>query len=185
MGRLADIYVRTYDGFVRDVWPEEQPKVQHRADETNVELSRHEVIADWEALTHRSFLYPRYEFVLSIGIEGGPNFNSLGYEKNWAYYQTDLLFEGIVHEVGTHLLIGVVKLAWGKYDSRLAYDTYETLCDFYCEKILAGYSRHETPMKTAREYSAKAREIIEAACRDDPERDSKDVYLLTLDRLSG
>ena len=76
MGRLADIYVRTYDGFVRDVWPEEQPKVQHRADETNVELSRHEVIADWEALTHRSFLYPRYEFVLSIGIEGGPNFRT-------------------------------------------------------------------------------------------------------------
>ena len=69
------------------------------------------MIADWEALTHRSFLYPRYEFVLSIGNEGGPNFNSLGYEKNWAYYQTDSLFEGIVHEVGTQLLIGVAKLA--------------------------------------------------------------------------
>jgi len=40
-------------------------------------------------------------------------------------------------------------------------------------------------MKTAREYSAKAREIIEAAYRDDPQRDPKDVYLLTLDRLSA
>jgi len=46
------------------------------------------------------------------------SFNFLGYEKNWAYYETDLLFEGIVHEVGTHLLIGVAKLAWGKDDPR-------------------------------------------------------------------
>ena len=87
--------------------------------------------------------------------------------------------------MGTHLLIGVAKLAWGKYDPRFAYDTYETLCGFYCGRILAGYSRRQTGMKTAREYSAKAREIIEAAYRDDPQRDPKDVYLLTLDRLSA
>lgn len=184
VSRLSDVWIDNYGAFRTQVWPTELPNLQSRADEMNAVLSARDVIGDWERLTGCCFLYPQYTFVLSIGIENGPNFNSLGYEKNWVWWRTELLFEGIVHEVGTHLLISLFKSGWSAYSARIAYDAYETLCDFYCELILASYGINHTLLKTASVFSPAARSHIEQLWKDDPAQPPERLYAKVLDRLS-
>jgi hypothetical protein len=182
---FCTILERNYDAFLNSVWPNELPKVEARIAEMNRILSQEDWIGQWERLTGRQFRFPIYTFVLGIGIGNGPNFNSLGYEKNWVHYDYPLLHEGIVHEIGTHLLIDIARVALALPDRRTAYNTYETLCDYLTERLLASRGDRRTIVGDSNVYSPAARREIERLYADNPLADPEQVMMSTLKMLTG
>lgn len=144
--RISEIFIRNFDRFTIDVLPVENEKIMKKARLLNSELSKYDFITLWEELFQLEFKYPQYEIILGCGMKNGPTANSLGYEKNWFSYEgpMDWFVPFISHEVGTHILIDLLKniLKDEKVDSgsgglSIFYQGYENLCRFYNTMILS------------------------------------------------
>ena len=143
--KLSEIYINNYDRFVEEVWPIEKAKIQGKVQILNSRLSKLNFIELWDNFTNLKFQFNYYDIILSSGIKNGPTANSLGYEKNWFYYNndTDWLIQFICHETGTHILINLLKqIMIDKKDNNfdedfnIMYQAYENLCSFYNHFIL-------------------------------------------------
>jgi len=143
--RISEIYIKNFDNFLNDAWPIEKVKIQNKVKILKNHLSKFNFIELWENLTNLNFKYSYYDIVLSSGIKNGPTANSLGYEKNWFYYDSDTewFIQFICHETGTHILIDLIKnriLNKEKNISRnnfqIEYNAYENLCSFYNRFVL-------------------------------------------------
>jgi len=143
--RISEIYLNNYERFLSEVWPIEEKKIQAKIVILNQKLAKLDYIALWEKLTKLTFKYDRYEITLSSGIKNGPSANSLGYEKNWFYYDADpdWLIKFLSHETGTHILVDLIKemMPSGEgnevpADFQIWYNGYENLCSFYNQVVL-------------------------------------------------
>lgn len=143
--KLSEIYINNYDRFVEEVWPIEKAKIQGKVQILSSRLSKLNFIELWENFTNLKFQFNYYDIILSSGIKNGPTANSLGYEKNWFYYNNDTewLIQFICHETGTHILINLLKqILIDKKDNNfdedfnIMYQAYENLCSFYNHFIL-------------------------------------------------
>ena len=129
---LSDIYIRNYIKYDK-VWEIEKGNIVKRSKELNKRLLEEDYILKWENLTGLDFLYDKYEIVLCSANANGPDANSLGYERNLFYsgYDIDKTMEFISHEVGTHILIHIIKELWGQFHGQILYSAYESLVKFY------------------------------------------------------
>jgi hypothetical protein len=117
----------------------------------------------WENLTNLKFKFNFYDIILSSGIKNGPTANSLGYEKNWFYYNNDTewIIQFICHEIGTHILIDLYKKIMidkkdnnSDKDFNVIYQAYENLCSFYNHFVLSNAGlEHNYKMKDYNEDS--------------------------------
>ena len=179
--QLGDIMHRNHATYLEEVLPIEEARVAERVDRTNDQLATTDLIGRWETLTGYEFRYPTYTFVLSAGMRDGPSYNSLGYERNWADCDAENLFAGIVHEVGTHLLVDALRRVRDVADRRLVYDAYETLCDYYTEKILPPGCRRLIP--GSRLYNSQVRTEIERVIEKGEESTAAGILWCVLQRL--
>jgi len=147
---LAEVYTDNFDAYVTDVWPHEKQAIESVAALINVHFLQTEIIFRWETLAGRPFQFDYYEIVLCSATKNGPNVNSLGYERNVFYSGLDfaLLTQFISHEVGTHILIDIIKQVFSqgskcKYPFDLVYRTYENLAKFYNSRILGDTNTYD------------------------------------------
>ncbi|MDO9576666.1 MAG: hypothetical protein Q7J16_02145 [Candidatus Cloacimonadales bacterium] len=143
--RISEIYIKNFDNFLNDVWPIEKEKIREKINTLSNRLSEFNFIKLWEDVTKLNFKYAYYDIVLSTGIKNGPSANSLGYEKNWFYYNSDTewFIQFICHETGTHILIDLFKNKMlnnesdiSSNDFNIIYKAYENLCSFYNRFVL-------------------------------------------------
>ncbi len=153
------ILLRNWDQFQQKVWPVERKEVQRTAEIINDRLACFDLIERWEQATGIEFQYSLYEFVLSPGMRKAPRFNSLGYDKNWVYYGTPLLFESIIHEIGTHLLRPIRQNIKGDFDYLQVYNSFETLCCVLTEKIFADLNLKGSILKNSKVFDPRAYEF--------------------------
>ncbi|MCD4796059.1 MAG: hypothetical protein K8R49_02675 [Candidatus Cloacimonetes bacterium] len=146
--RISDIYLNNYDTFISDVWQIEKEKVENKVQILNEQLSKYDFIQLWEKFTGIEFKYPFYKIILGTGIKNGSTANSLGYEKNWFYYGSDIdwFIQFICHETGTHILFDLLLTNIKKFKGKdnplteeftIYYKGFENLCSFYNQIILA------------------------------------------------
>lgn len=181
--RLESVFIRNWNIFDKKVWPVEKPKLSSKADELNERLARVDLIGRWEKATGFTFKYDHYYYVLSSGMKNAPRFNSLGYGKNWVYYDCPLLFEGIAHEVGSHLLIGLKHEAYEKYDYFVTYNVRETLCHFLTKLIFKDLGFERTPLDGSKVYSAKADKLFGENIFEIPVPNLKKVFTSVLKQV--
>ncbi|QTA38567.1 hypothetical protein JYK00_03375 [Thermosipho ferrireducens] len=149
--KMGLIYVKNFSAYESLVWPDESKKLQEKAEIINRELEMLNLIERWENITKLNFKFDKYQIVLVSSIEGGPNANSLGYDRNVFYYATDLgwLIDFVSHEVGTHILIDfglpIIKKFISNHEEPAQteikkfqefYMAYECLAQFYNSIVL-------------------------------------------------
>lgn len=137
---LAGIYLRAYDRYVAEVWPEAQAAMSPRVEELTRHFDTQDYIALWENHLKLCFRAPVYEIVVCFANKGGPDYNSLGYNGNLIFYDKpfDRTWQLISHEIGTHLLIDSVLTLSNdeKYDWPKLYGAYEVMAMFYNRRVL-------------------------------------------------
>ena len=153
------ILLRNWNQFQQNVWPLERNRIQQAAEVINGRLASFDLIEKWEWATGLEFQCNQYEFVLSSGMRKAPRFNSLGYDKNWVYFGTPLLFESIIHEIGTHLLRPIKQNIKGDFDYLQVYNSFETLCCVLTEKIFMDLDLKGSILKDSKVFDSKAYEF--------------------------
>jgi len=192
--QLAGVWVRNFARYAAEVWPAELPGVQAAAARLNARLEKKDIIGRWERLTGETFRSDLYEIVLVSALKGGPNANSVGYDRNvfWSGSDPPWLEQFVSHETGTHLLIGVLKdyvRSWGRTegpdaapgvapDFDLLYRAYENLARFLNSLVLGtdrlyalppGYRQDDFQAVYSRLYAEdprpRPREMLDRALR--------------------
>ena len=181
--QLKKIFVENWDCFTNEVWPQEKQKVCVQANEINKRLQEVNLIVNWENATGFTFQSDSYEYILSSGMKNGPRFNSLGYGRNWVYYDIPLLLEGIVHEVGSHLLMRLQGELQNKYDFSFLYNIYETLCSYLTKMIFSDLGIERTPIDNSKLYVPRANELFEEKIQSLPISDLRGVFRTVLDQI--
>lgn len=140
VAELSEIYLRAYDRYVDEVWPEAQERMAPRVEELTRHFDTQDYIALWENHLKLCFRAPIYEIVVCYASKGGPDYISLGYNGNLIYYDKplDRTWQFISHEIGTHLLIDSVLTLSNdeKYDWPKLYAAYEVMAMFYNRRVL-------------------------------------------------
>jgi hypothetical protein len=140
IAKLGNIYLRNYTAYEEKVWNKEIINLDKVALEINEYFKDREVITKWENLTGMTFKFANYNIVLCSAIKGGPNANSLGYERNVFHHDRpfDYMTQFISHEVGTHIMIDVYRDIYyteveglKAFDMGVLYGAYENLAKFY------------------------------------------------------
>gem|GEM_PF-5445679 len=120
IGSLGEVYIRCYPTFSEQVWPDEQRRLRRSADKLSTRLTDLQLIAAWEQETGKRFHFDHFAVVFCSSSEGGPDANSLGYERtvSCSGRRPDALLQLVSHEVGTHILIDTFKALWteGKFE---------------------------------------------------------------------
>ena len=137
---LAEIYLRAYDPYVTEVWPEAAVSMAPRVEELARHFDTQDYIALWEQHLSLCFRASMYEIVVCYASKNGPDYNSLGYNGNLVYFDKpfDRTWQFISHEIGTHLLIdSVLTLSREeRYDWSKLYGAYEVMTMFYNLRVL-------------------------------------------------
>lgn len=181
--QLKKVFVENWDCFLNEVWPQEKPKVIAQANVINKRLQEVNLIDNWENATGFTFQSDSYEYILSSGMKNGPRFNSLGYGRNWVYYDTPFLLEGIVHEIGSHLLMRLQGELQREYDFSLLYNVYETLCSFLTKMIFSDLGISITPVDNSKLYFPRAHELFEQKIQSLPISDLRGVFKTIMDQI--
>ncbi len=177
---FMDILLRNWDQFQQNVWPLERNQILQAAEVINGRLSSYDLIEKWEWATGLEFQCNQYEFVLSSGMSKAPRFNSLGYDKNWVYFKTPLLFEGIIHEIGTHLLRSIKQSINGDFDYLRVYNSFETLCCVLAEKIFTDLDLKGSILKDSKVFDSEAYDFYTKRIETLPALDLSELLLESL-----
>ncbi len=175
------ILLRNWNQFQQNVWPLERNRIQQAAEVINGRLASFDLIEKWEWATGLEFQCNQYEFVLSSGMLKAPRFNSLGYDKNWVYFQTPLLFESIIHEIGTHLLRPIKQNIKGDFDYLQVYNSFETLCCVLTEKIFTNLDLKGSILKDSKVFDSKAYDFYTKQIGTLPALNLSELLLESLD----
>jgi hypothetical protein len=128
IARLGEIAVRNFDSYMHDVWKLEEPKLSEVASKIDEYLKNVNRIGRWENQTGLEFKFDLYQILLCSAIKGGPDADSLGYDRVVFYHGSPIeeMCQFISHEIGTHLLIDDFRRLAGS--NRFAYaDLYEAM----------------------------------------------------------
>lgn len=182
---FGDILCRNWDRFKQDVWPKERPPVSATAEEINGRLQTVDAIARWENATGFPFKHDRYVYILSSGMKNAPRFNSLGYGRNWVYYDIPLLFEGILHEIGSHVLIDLHRELQSEFeDYFLLYNVRETLCSHLTKMIFSDCDVELTPLDGSKVFHPRADELFRDRIHSLPVADIRIEFMEVIKQIS-
>lgn len=138
--RLADVYLRSWDAYESEVWPDAELVLLRRAEELQHHFDQTDYIHRWEEMLAIPFAADRYEIALCFANRNGPDYNSLGYDSNLIYYDKPFTrtCQFVSHEIGTHLLIDLYldRARAGEHGHRALYSAYETLAMFFNRRLL-------------------------------------------------
>ena len=132
---LAEVVIRNFEMYTRQVWPKQQPRLEKIAVKLNHYFHQRDFVAAWEDIT--SLTYHRLAFFpeLCSAIKNGPNANSCAYDRVIFYHETpwENLTQLISHEIGTHLLYPIFKelQTSGAYQPNVLYHAMEALAMWY------------------------------------------------------
>ena len=140
--QLVHVFEHNYQAWEEDVWRNVEQDLDLTADEMNGRLWSLDLLDAWEDLTGERFRGRRYE-VLLTAAPAGTGITSIGYHRSLLSADMDLerMLGLIVHEVGTHLLVGLYQemsnrdLAAGEMDWT-TYAAYAGLTAYYTRLIL-------------------------------------------------
>jgi hypothetical protein len=137
---LGEIICRNLPYYENGVWIKEKDEITVTASKINDYFAQINTIIKWEDLTHCEFKFDKFQVVLCSAIKNGPNADSLGYDRVvfFSGRPPDYTRQMISHEVGTHLLIDIMKDVnnLGKFEFKTVYGAYECLLKFYNRIIL-------------------------------------------------
>ncbi len=174
---FKDILIRNWNQFHENAWQVEQKHILTAVEIINKKLSNYGLIEKWEWATGLHFKCNEYEFVLSSGMRKAPRFNSLGYDKNWVYFKTPLLFESIIHEIGTHLLRPIKQGIKGDFEYLHVYNSFETLCCVLTEKIFKDVDQKGSILKDSKVFDSDSYEFYSQRINTFPVSDLSELIL--------
>lgn len=179
--QLGNVYIENFPTYESVVWPEQLKKLREKSAIINRELGGLNLIERWEKLTGIDFKVTEYQIVLVSAIEGGPNANSLGYDRNVFYSDTDLnwTIDFISHEVGTHIMAdfgmplmkkhlldpGATDPGW----AQRFYMAYECLAQFYNSIVLGREPNYDLKNFNSGEYLKFYRELYKSGIKSGEE----------------
>ncbi len=138
--RYADIVYRNWNNYQLQVWPAECRNILNVAATINEHFGKANIIADWERLTGREYRAARCKILLCSALANGPNANSMGYDRIvfWSGKELAWTLDFISHEVGTHLLIDILRTLRDDPDIEWnsLYAAYESLCRYLNTLVL-------------------------------------------------
>lgn len=181
INQFKDILISNWNQFIENVWPVEQNRIMEAVDTINQKLSEYELIEKWEKATGFEFQCNKYEFVLSSGMRKAPRFNSLGYDKNWVYFETPLLFESIIHEIGTHLLRPIQQSIMSDFEYLHVYNSFETLCCVLTEIIFKDVGLRGSILKDSKVFDSDSYEFFTDRIKTVPVLDLSKLLMEYLD----
>jgi hypothetical protein len=126
--RLGEIAVANFDRYIDNVWISEEPKLSKTASKVNDYFDNLDRIGQWEKQTGIEFKFDLYQILLCGAIKGGPDADSLGYDRVVFYHGSPMkeICQFVSHEIGTHLFIDDFRKLAGS--NRFAYaDLYEAM----------------------------------------------------------
>jgi len=179
---LGRILTRNIDTYIESVWPQEVDGMNDTARAIHAYFKKRDFIGEWESLTGLTFKFDTYEIVLSSAIRNGPNANSLGYDR--VVFDSGMprgaMMEFISHEIGTHLLIDILKeiAALNKFEFSAVYEAYELLARYYNTLIL---ERSPLSYPMSKFHIEKYLEIFKEIANRRPEISPGDLLLETLE----
>lgn len=140
--QLVHVFEHNYHSWEEEVWTDIELDLDLAADEINGDLWSLDLLDTWEHMTGERFRGNRYEIVLTAA-PAGTGITSLGYHRSMlsADMDRERMLGLIVHEVGTHVLVGLYRelsdrdLAEGEIDW-MTYAAYAGLTTYYTRQIL-------------------------------------------------
>ncbi len=135
---LSRILMNNYDRFKEKVWPIEKKKVAHCARLLNSTFADMDLIHLWESITGIAYDAPDYQVSLSMGMENGPTAKSMGYQKDWYYFDEnpDRMIQKVCQEAGARILSSLCKGHYDLYDPRLCFQVYQAMSLYCTQRIL-------------------------------------------------
>ncbi|HNX00570.1 MAG TPA: hypothetical protein PLE74_10985 [Candidatus Cloacimonadota bacterium] len=141
---LAGIYQKYYPIFLNTIWSQAWEDFEYNRAWIETLYKGKTIIGDWEILTGLTFRNESYKLGLIPYLKYGPQANSLSYDKNLFYGNTDentlnYYRYFISHEVGTHLLKEYTLDRFSSEDENMwtiAYIAMENIARFYNMKII-------------------------------------------------
>jgi hypothetical protein len=132
---LKRIFVTNFASYRDHVWPSESQRMQAVAARIEHAFHDMDVIGYWERVSGFEYAGDKFSVELCSAIKNGPNANSIDYERVVFYHDTpfEKLIQLITHEVGTHLLIDLVKQLGrdSEFGWSQLYGAYESLAMYF------------------------------------------------------
>lgn len=156
---LGDVFIRNFETYKLEIWPEIEPALRERSEFLNRQLEDTAYIDKWEEVTGYDFGENDYCIVLFYAGERGPSFNNLSLYKNTAYYNkdTNFMLDMFSHELGVHLIKPHVdglkrELLQSGVGAEVIYRGNETLASFFNEKVLGRPEKNDFDQEFMRIY---------------------------------
>lgn len=162
--RYADIVYHNWNRYQSEVWPLECRLIQVVATQINIHFAGCDTVGEWERLTGREFRTPGCKIILCSALKNGPNANSMGYDRIvfWSGQELNWTLDFISHEIGTHLMIDVVRTlqADATVDWQEMYAAYESLCRYLNARVLGREPLYDLKQFHAAAYASLYEKLI-------------------------
>ncbi len=137
--KFEEIFLRNLGNYKR-LWKGIKPELEEKAKNLNRYFKDKNLIHKWEKITGLKFESNKFEVILCYSNKNGPDANSLSYSKVIFYYAKPKKWmkDFISHEVGTHILIRVLRefSPKSREEWKRLFFAYEVLSMFYNKKVL-------------------------------------------------
>ncbi len=178
---ISKILMNNYDTFRDQVWPDNSDYMERLSIVLNQKFEEWNLIERWEELTGMEFKAEKYNIALSNGMENGPTGKSLGYEKDWYYYDSDPaeMIHNICQEAGIKILSGLCSDKYHNYNPAICFEVYKALSHYLTDQILEDIG---IPSKKTRSSLASSDlySIFDLLWMTNPDLDVRGVYDMTL-----
>lgn len=149
---MSKILLRNFDPYLQNVWPLERKKLEPVAQLLNKKFKGTRSIEKWEAYTRQPYSVGSLQILLTTANRNAPSANDVAPGRYNFYYSpenVDGLFDFIQHEIGTNLLKGALNrlqqdrelntriTTQGENSSAVCWRAFESLAEFYKEKLLS------------------------------------------------
>jgi hypothetical protein len=155
--RLGHVLLDNYRTYERDVWNREASRLSRVAARIDRHFARRDRMGRWEEITGARFKTDTFYALLCSALEKGPNAASISYNQVIFYHATPEieLFHLISHEVGTHILIDVLKdiRRLDRFAFSDVYAAYESLARYYNSIVLDAKPEYDLETFHASRYA--------------------------------
>ena len=179
---LSKIWMNNYDAFREEVWPVYEDQMSRLAQALNEKFDEWNLIRRWEKLTGLEYKAPSYRVVLSLGMENGPCFKSLGYDKQWCYFGNDpkQMIHQICQQTGLRMMACLCAGQYQDYNPNTCYQVYQSMAAYFTDQIFADLGLDQK-IKSRQKTDRNLYSVFDVILNINPDIRINDMYAIALD----
>lgn len=183
---LSKIWMRNYDAYYSDVWPEQRYQISAVANAINQELESLNLINKWETVTELEYQADSYQIVLSRALKNNPEMKTLGYDKLWCHYcnNSNQMIKQICEDAGLRILAGLCSEKYQDYNPNVCFKVYQTMAQYFSDQILADLGLIKQ-IKTPGKEESQLYGIFNVIKEINPDIEVDQLYAVALDAFAG